>query len=227
MFAKYADVFHRVREMMVEFDIHRRGIRSKNVSMKSVPRHLFVDPPYQMDAYNDHPLPIGYGQTISQPFVVALMAEAAQIGKNDKVLEVGTGSGYSAAVLANLAKEVYTIENIPELAEAATARLFSLGYNNVHVKHGDGSVGWPEAGPFDAIIVTAAAPKVPPSLKVQLKPLGRLVIPVAAQDSGALGEALMRVTKIPSGGGFSQEYLTGVRFVPLVGKEGFPQPEEE
>jgi protein-L-isoaspartate(D-aspartate) O-methyltransferase len=155
------------------------------------------------------------------------MAEAAQIGKNDKVLEVGTGSGYSAAMLANLAQEVFTIENIPELAEAATARLFSLGYSNVRVKQGDGSVGWPEAGPFDAIIVTAAAPKVPPSLKIQLKPLGRLVIPVAAQDSGAQGEALMRVTKIPSGGGFSLEYLTGVRFVPLVGQEGFPKSEEE
>lgn len=207
--------------MMVEFDVQRRGIRNKAVldSLKNVPRHLFVSPTQQIDAYNDYPLPIGYGQTISQPFIVALMAEAAQIKKTDKVLEVGTDSGYGAAVLSNLAKNVYTVESIPELAKQAKHRLASLGYSNVKAKEGDGSVGWPEEGPYDAILVTASAPEVPNYLKLQLNDFGRLVLPVE--------KALVRVTRIP-GGGFSQEFLTGVRFVPLIGKGGYqtaPEPE--
>lgn len=223
MSTKCPDVFAKARSMMVEFDILRRGIRTNSVleSMKTVPRHLFVDPPYQTDAYNDHPLPIGHGQTISQPYIVALMAEAAQIKKTDKVLEIGTGSGYGAAVLSHLAKEVYTVENIPALADKARERLASLRYDNVHVKTADGSVGWPEAGPYDAIIVTAAAPKVPASLKTQLRDLGRLLVPVRIGGSALPGETLLRLTRIPGTGGFTQEYLTDTRFVPLVGKEGF------
>lgn len=226
---KGLDWFGKAREMMVDFDIARRGIRSKPVlaSMRSVPRHLFVDQPYRMDAYNDHPLPIGCNQTISQPFIVALMSEAAQIQKSDKVLEIGTGSGYGAAVLANLAREVYTVERNPELCRQAAARLSSLNYDNVHVKQRDGSVGLAEAGPYDAIIVTAAAPSVPPSLKKQLRELGRLVIPIRGSNSSQPGEALMRLTRIPGAGGFTSEFLTGVRFVSLIGQEGFPPTENE
>jgi protein-L-isoaspartate(D-aspartate) O-methyltransferase len=225
MASKCLDLFAKARSMMVEFDILRRGIRDQAVlnSMRIVPRHLFVDQSYQMDAYNDHPLPIGYGQTISQPFIVALMAEAAQIQKSDKVLEIGTGSGYGAAVLSHLAKEVYTVETIPELAEAARARLASLKYNNVQVKVGDGSVGWPEAGLYDVIVVTAAAPRIPFFLKMQLREFGRLLIPVRVGGSDLPGESLMRLTRIPGPtASFNEEYLTDTRFVPLVGQEGFP-----
>jgi protein-L-isoaspartate(D-aspartate) O-methyltransferase len=149
-------------------------------AMSAVPRHEFVPERLKAEAYADQPLPIGFGQTISQPFIVAVMTNLLRVGKNDVVLEIGTGSGYQAAVLANLARRVYTIEIIPGLAESATDRLRRLGYSNIETRLGDGYYGWTEAAPFDAIVVTAAATSVPPPLISQLKPGGRMVIPVGA-----------------------------------------------
>jgi protein-L-isoaspartate(D-aspartate) O-methyltransferase len=217
------DFAARERERMVVEDIQQRGIEDENVvnSMKSVPRHEFVDEEISREAYQDQPLPIGSDQTISQPYIVALMIEAAQLKPEDRVLEIGTGSGYSAAVMANIVNEVYTIESVPELAEKATATLQRLSYENVHVRHGDGTLGWPEEAPFNAIIVTAAAPRYPESLKAQLAYGGRMVIPVA---NGLLGETLMCVTKLADNE-FVEEALADVRFVPLLGREGYGEEE--
>ncbi len=180
-----------------------------------MPRHVFVPPDLVDEAYEDHPLSIGKGQTISQPYIVALMTEALELEGNEKVLEVGTGSGYQTAILAELAREVYSIERIPELARDAERRLEDLGYTNVHIKVGNGTLGWPEEAPFDAIMVTAGAPKVPGPLKAQLADGGRLVIPVGSE----FHQVLYRVKRQKDT--FSEEALTSCVFVPLVGEEGW------
>jgi protein-L-isoaspartate(D-aspartate) O-methyltransferase len=180
--------------------------------MNTVPRHAFVSERYEDQAYDDRPLPIGHGQTISQPFIVALMTDLLEVGPDDVVLEVGTGSGYQAAVLAHLVRDVHTIEIIPELAEQAAARLQSLGYANVHTHTGDGYYGVPDPAPYDAIVVTAAAHQVPPPLIQQLKPGGRMVIPVGG---GFALQHLMLVEKDADGGVRTRQTLP-VRFVPLT-----------
>ncbi len=181
-------------------------------AMNKVPRHRFVPADMEPHAYENRPLPIGNGQTISQPFIVALMTDLLDLKPADKVLEIGTGCGYQAAVLGELAREVYTIEIVAPLAEDAAARLAALGYRNVNARSGDGYQGWPEHAPFDAIIVTAAAPAVPPALIEQLKPGGRLVIPVGAQWSG---QQLLVIEKDADGKTTTRDVLA-VRFVPLT-----------
>jgi protein-L-isoaspartate(D-aspartate) O-methyltransferase len=168
------------RARMVAEQIQARDVNDPNVlkAMRIVPRHAFVRPGEQAYAYNDHPLPIGLGQTISQPYIVAFMTEALKLDSNDRVLEIGTGSGYQAAVCAEIAREVCTIEILEELAKSAAKKLKELGYRNVFVRAGDGYLGWPEKAPFDAIIGTAAAGRVPPPLIEQLKPGGRMILPV-------------------------------------------------
>lgn len=182
-------------------------------AVKRVPRHIFVDGQLKSRAYENNPLPIGSGQTISQPYIVALMTDLAEIGPGDKVLEVGTGSGYQAAVLAELANQVYSIEIVPELAAQAEKRLRELGYTNITTRQGDGYHGWPEEAPFDAIVVTAAADAVPPPLIDQLKPGGRLVIPVGAPYST---QELLMISKDREGALEATEILP-VAFVPLTG----------
>ena len=204
----------RLRNLMVEEQIAARGVKDTRVlaAMRKVPRHLFVPENLIPEAYDDTPLPIGYGQTISQPYIVALMTELLQLRGDEKVLEVGTGSGYQAAVLAELAREVYTIEIVEPLARQAAERLRELGYTNVHVRHGDGYDGWPEKAPFDGIIVTAAPEEIPKPLLDQLKPGGRLVIPV-----GAWSQDLLVVTK-SADGKITRRVVIPVRFVPMTGK---------
>jgi protein-L-isoaspartate(D-aspartate) O-methyltransferase len=201
------------RRRMVEDQIKARGVKDERVlqAMAKVPRHEFVPENLRASAYRDGALPIGQGQTISQPYVVALMTEEAGPKPGQRVLEVGTGSGYQAAVLAELVKEVYTVELLPELAGQARDRLKRLGYKNVHVRAGDGYKGWPEAAPFDAVVVTCGAEHVPEPLFEQLKPGGVLVIPVGK----AWGEQVLRViTKGPKGERRSRD-IAPVRFVPL------------
>ncbi|HDY66862.1 MAG TPA: protein-L-isoaspartate(D-aspartate) O-methyltransferase [Candidatus Scalindua sp.] len=199
---------------MVERQIVARGVRDKKVleAMESVPRHLFIPEEFRQYSYYDQPLPIGLGQTISQPYIVALMTEMLDVDNDDIILEIGTGSGYQAAVLSKIVKEVYTIEIIEDLGLQAEERLKSLGFNNVYVKIADGSLGWPDRAPFDAIIVTAAAEKIPDPLIKQLKSGGKMVIPV---DSSFLGQDLLIVEKDESGE-ISIEKTIPVRFVPLV-----------
>jgi protein-L-isoaspartate(D-aspartate) O-methyltransferase len=186
-------------------------------AFREVPRERFVDPGYEEFAYEDSPLPIGSGQTISQPFIVAAMIEAGAVKAGDTVLEVGAGSGYAAAVLSRIAARVYAIERHAALAETARTRLETIGYDNVEIRAGDGTKGWPEAAPFDAILVAAGGPEVPESLKQQLRIGGRLVIPVGTAEHG---QALLKVTR-ESETEFSSEDLGGVRFVPLIGAEGW------
>ncbi|MBI3399115.1 MAG: protein-L-isoaspartate(D-aspartate) O-methyltransferase [Deltaproteobacteria bacterium] len=207
--------FAKERQIMVEQDIKGRGIADKKILnvMLKVKRHLFVDKELQGQAYADHPLPIGEGQTISQPYVVALMTEALKLKPADRVLEIGTGSGYQAALLAEIVKEVYTIEIRKGLADMAAKRLKGLDYGNVNAKYGDGYFGWEEAAPFDAIIITAAANHIPPPLIKQLKDGGRLIIPLG---STFYYQTLTLVTK--QGKELSMEQLGGVSFVPMVGK---------
>ncbi|MCI0460704.1 MAG: protein-L-isoaspartate(D-aspartate) O-methyltransferase [Gemmataceae bacterium] len=201
------------RQQMVEEQLADRGIRSKRVLevMGKVPRHEFVAESVRSEAYHDRPLPIGQGQTISQPYIVGFMTEVADPQPGQRVLEIGTGSGYQAAVLAELAGEVYTIELLPELAEQARKRLERLGYSNVHVKAGDGYQGWPEKGPFDSIVVTCGAKEVPEPLFEQLKEGGKLVIPVGGPNEE---QSLLVVTKGPEGTREVRDLLP-VRFVPL------------
>ena len=208
------DRLARLRNRMVDEQIVARGVKDQRVlaAMRKVPRHLFVPENLIPEAYDDTPLPIGHGQTISQPYIVALMTELLQLSGDEKVLEVGTGSGYQAAVLGELAKEVYTIEIVEPLARQAAERLRELGYTNVHVRHGDGYDGWPEQAPFDGIIVTAAPEQIPKPLLEQLKPGGRLVIPV-----GAWSQDLLVVTKSPDGK-ITRQVVIPVRFVPMTGK---------
>ena len=202
------------RARMVETQIVARGVHDARVlaAMRSVPRHLFVDPAQGSQAYEDHPLPIAGNQTISQPYIVALMTELAEITPDEKVLEIGTGSGYQSAVLSRLAKEVYSIEIVPELARESAERLRRLGYSNVTVKEGDGYRGWEEHAPFGAIIVTAAPDRIPPPLLDQLATGGRLVIPV-----GSFFQELKVLSK-ESNGKISEKDILPVRFVPMTGE---------
>ncbi len=202
---------------MVRRQIAARGVRSPRVlaAMVRVPRHRFVPDALSGAAYDDGPLPVGNGQTISQPFIVALMTEAVGLHRTARVLEVGTGSGYQTAVLAELVREVHTIERLPDLAAAARERLDALGYGAVHYQVGDGSLGWPEQAPFDAIIVTAAAPDVPSALLGQLADGGRLVAPVG----GPVEQELIVQTR--QGARLVTRRLGPVRFVPLLGAQGF------
>ncbi|MDH3236772.1 MAG: protein-L-isoaspartate(D-aspartate) O-methyltransferase, partial [Alphaproteobacteria bacterium] len=213
------DEFSRLREDMVTDQVAARGVRSENVlnAMRKVPRERFLPKGMREFAYEDSPLPIDAGQTISQPYIVAFMAEALDLHGGERVLEIGTGSGYAAAVLAELAGDVYTIERIEELADSAKSTLAKLGYDNVHVLHGDGTLGWPEHAPFDGIVVTAGGPEVPESLQQQLRVGGRMVIPVGARRDV---QELVRVTRV-SETEFESEDLADVRFVPLVGAEGW------
>ena len=203
----------RAREAMVAEQIEQRGVRDARTlaAMRTVPRHLFVPPALQAEAYADHPLPIGHDQTISQPYIVAFMTEALRLRGGETVLEVGTGSGYQAAVLAEIAARVYTIEIVAPLAEEARERLKRLGYRNVEVRAGDGYAGWPEKAPFDAVMVTAAAPRVPEPLKQQLKDGGRLVIPVGDES-----QELVVLTR--TGTAYVEDRVLPVRFVPMTGK---------
>ena len=188
-------------------------------AMEAVPRHRFVPAQYAEDAYGDHPLPIGYGQTISQPYIVALMTQLLELKGHEKVLEIGAGSGYQAAILSLLAREVYTVERIPQLAEKARERLSELGYRNVHIRVGDGYEGWPEHAPYHAIIVTCAAEEIPPPLVEQLADGGRMVIPLG--ESG-WSQRLVLVRK--RGAELEQREIASVVFVPLV--RGVAQPPE-
>jgi len=200
------------REWMVKSQIVARGVTHEATlaAMRKVPRHRFVPPSQQMYAYEDEPLPIGQGQTISQPYIVAYMTEAIEPAKGMKVLEIGTGSGYQAAVLAEIVDEVYTIEIIKELGEQARQILTAMGYKNIHFKIGDGYMGWPAYAPFDAIVVTAAAPEVPPPLVNQLKEGGKMIIPVG----NSFSQELILVEKHQ--GKVIRQSLLPVRFVPFT-----------
>ncbi len=209
------DAYAEPRKQMVERDLRGRGIKDPRVlaAMSLVPRHLFVPRRHRSQAYQDRPVPIGKGQTVSQPYVVALMTELLKLKGNERVLEVGTGSGYQAAVLSQLAREVYTIEIIPSLAEGAKERLERLGYSNVQVKIGDGFFGWEEKGPYDGIVVTASAKKIPDPLWNQLQEGGHLIMPLGATHKT---QRLVRATKIK--GKRHVETITGVIFVPMTGE---------
>jgi protein-L-isoaspartate(D-aspartate) O-methyltransferase len=211
------DRFSAARRDMVETQIRRRGVADERVltAMRKVPRHRFVPEALCAQAYDDHPLPIGEDQTISQPYIVALMTEILELKATDRVLEIGTGSGYQAAVLAELAAQVYSIDRVASLADSAQRLLAALGYKNIHIRVGDGTLGWPEQAPFDAIMVTAGAPKIPRPLTEQLALGGRLVIPVGDRWSQTL--TLARQTK----DGLKFEYHGGCRFVRLIGKHGW------
>ncbi len=208
-----ADELADQRRRMVEAQIRARAVDSPRVlaAMEKVPRHLFVPDTLRAQAYDDYPLPIGEQQTISQPYIVALMTSLLDLEGDEKVLEIGTGSGYQAAVLAEVAGEVYTIEILEPLAERARTTLAALGYRNVHLRMGDGFAGWPEQAPFDAIVVTAAPPQVPQPLLDQLKVGGRLVIPV-----GRFFQDLLVYTRTQDG--FDKRNVIPVRFVPMTGE---------
>jgi protein-L-isoaspartate(D-aspartate) O-methyltransferase len=212
-----SDRFLRERERMVDRQLLRRGIADERVldAFRRVPREAFVRTELAKYAYDDSPLPIGEGQTISQPYVVALMTEAARVRPGARVLDVGTGSGYAAAILAELAGEVVTIERHAALADAARETLKGLGYTNVEVVEGDGSRGLLARAPYDAILVAAGAPNTPRSLKEQLADGGRLVIPITANEH----QDLLVITR--RGENYEEENLGGVRFVPLLGEEGW------
>lgn len=208
------------RERMVERDIAARGVRDPRVleAMRSVPRHRFVEPGQAESAYGDHPLPIGGGQTISQPYIVAHMTELVRPAPDDRVLEIGTGSGYQAAVLSPLVDHVYTVEIVPELAAGAAQVLAALGYDNVTVRQGDGWAGWPEHAPYDVIVVTAAPDQVPPALVKQLAPGGRMVIPVGPVHAV---QELRLIEKLESGE-LRDRRIAPVRFVPMTGNPDPP-----
>jgi protein-L-isoaspartate(D-aspartate) O-methyltransferase len=211
--AQRDDAYARQRREMVDVQIRQRGIRDARVleAMSRVPRHRFVREQDLAVAYGDHPIPIGLGQTISQPYIVAFMSEALALAPEHRVLEVGTGSGYQAAILGELAREVYTVEIVPELAERGRRVIAELGYKNVHVRAGDGYDGWPEHAPFDAVIVTAAPDHVPQPLVDQLKVGGRLVVPVGRET-----QELLVFTRTAAG--LREESRLPVRFVPLTRK---------
>ncbi|GAB4174448.1 MAG: protein-L-isoaspartate(D-aspartate) O-methyltransferase [Geothermobacteraceae bacterium] len=205
------------RRKMVEQQIRGRGISDPKVlaAMSEVPRHLFVEPALESQAYSDTPLPIGFRQTISQPYMVGFMTAALELTGEERVLEVGTGSGYQAAVLARIARRVYTVERIPELARRARRLFDQLGLANINLKVSDGTIGWAAEAPFDAIIVTAGSPSVPPEYLQQLADGGRLVIPVGSRE----GQVLKRIVR--TGESWEEENLLGCRFVPLVGQKGW------
>jgi len=207
------DQYKSLRETMVESQIAQRGIKDKSVldAMRKVPRHLLVPEKVRPYAYDDMPLPIGEGQTISQPYIVALMTELIKPNKDMKVLEIGTGSGYQAAVLAEIVREVYTIEIFESLGIRAERDLIALGYKNIHVRVGDGYKGWPEQAPFDAIIVTAAPEEIPQPLIDQLAEGGRMIIPV-----GEVGKVQQLILGEKSKGKFKTRFVSSVRFVPFL-----------
>ncbi len=208
------------RHEMVEHQIRSRGVRDRLVleALNNVPREVFLPDAMREFAYEDTPLPIAAGQTISQPYIVAFMIEALALEGGERVLEIGAGSGYAAAVLGKIAGEVYTVERVQELADHAKNRLEALDYRNIHVRCGDGTLGWAEHAPFDAIVVAAGGPAVPESFKAQLKIGGRLVIPVGIDSTS---QELVRITRA-SKTEFRSEDIADVRFVPLIGKEGWP-----
>ena len=210
------------RKRMVETQIIARGITDRRVidAMLKLPRHLFVQEAMASQAYNDTSLPIGERQTISQPYMVAIMTELLELVGNERVLEIGTGSGYQAALLSHLARRVYTIERIPSLASRARKLFDSLGLTNISMKIDDGSIGWAAEAPFDAIIVTAGAPEIPRALVGQLSPEGRLLVPVGDQDS-----QLLTLVRKSADGGFTVETSTPCRFVKLIGSEGWSAPD--
>ena len=207
------------RERMVAQQIEGRGIRDPAIlaAMREVPREAFVAEQYRDFAYDDGPLPLIEGQTISQPYVVALMIDSMHIGAGARVLEIGTGSGYAAAILSRSAGQVYSVERLEGLVDFARNNLNSLGYDNVHVLHGDGTLGWPEHAPYDGMVVAAGGPKVPQALKEQLVIGGRLVIPVGGEQRA---QRLVRVTRDEEDH-YSMETLSHVRFVPLIGAQGW------
>jgi len=211
--------YARLRELMVKTQLIPRGIKDKNVlnAMSKVPRHVFVSDALRYRAYDDSALPIGDGQTISQPYMVAVMTELLELDPKDKVLEIGTGSGYQAAVLAEIVSEVYTIERYESLIERAREKLLSLGYRNIFFRTGDGTLGWPEEAPFQKIIVTAGAPSVPPPLIEQLVEGGIIVIPVGSR----YGQSLMKGRKQKDS--LIEEYHVPCVFVPLVGEFGWQE----
>ena len=209
--------FTTARRRMVQTQIADRGVGDKRVlaAMRTIPRHAFLSKELWAEAYQDKPLPIGYGQTISQPYMVGLMSSLLELQGTEKVLEIGTGSGYQAAVLGALAAEVHSVERIPELAAAAQQKLAALHFDNVTVHVGDGSLGWPEAAPYDGILVTAGAPAFPPDLPEQLRDGGRLVIPVGDHWRQIL------MVWIKKGEGFEKKEILPVVFVPLKGAQGW------
>jgi len=211
--------FKKERLAMVEDQLRRRGIHDQRVleAMAKIPRHSFVSPEYQAAAYEDRPLPIGEGQTISQPYMVAVMTQSLELTGGERVLEIGTGSGYQTATLAELAKTIFTVERIQVLIQRAQKVLQNLGYENIFFLHGDGTKGWPENSPFAGIIVTAGAPEVPQMLTSQLADGGRLVIPVGPRYT----QTLYKVTR--KGNRFMEEDITGCVFVPLLGDFGWKE----
>lgn len=211
----------RLRERMVAQQIVARGVRSERVlaALRKVRREEYVPEDLRQYAYEDRPLPIGAGQTISQPYIVAFMLEALRLCGQERVLEIGSGSGYAAALLAECAAQVFTVERHAELASAARARLERGGYGNVQVRVADGTLGWPEAAPFDAIVIAASGPRVPQGLLRQLAPGGRLLMPVG---SSTQDQQLVRVMRAAAES-FVEEALSDVRFVPLVGAQGWPE----
>ena len=208
-----------LRRRMVEQQLKGRGISDRRVleAFRKVPRHAFVPPEFAAEAYADHPVAIGGGQTISQPYMVALMTSLLRLQGHERVLEIGTGSGYQAAILAELALEVYSVERLPELLSGVAQRLATLGYLNVHLSPGNGSLGWLEHAPYDGIIVTAAAPAIPDPLVQQLADGGRLVLPIGSADRQMLIVAERR------GAELRQRGVTGCLFVPLLGRYGWPE----
>jgi protein-L-isoaspartate(D-aspartate) O-methyltransferase len=211
--------FKKERLAMVEDQLRRRGIHDQRVleAMAKIPRHSFISPEYQAAAYEDRPLPIGEGQTISQPYMVAVMTQSLELTGGERVLEIGTGSGYQTATLAELAKTIFTVERIQVLIQRAQKVLQNLGYENIFFLHGDGTKGWPENSPFEGIIVTAGAPEVPQMLTSQLADGGRLVIPVGPRYT----QTLYKVTR--KGNRFMEEDITGCVFVPLLGDFGWKE----
>ena len=210
------DKYQKVRQRMVREQVVARGVTDQRViqAMINVPRHLFVPEAYERMAYEDRPLPIGEGQTISQPYIVALMTELLELNQNAKVLEIGTGSGYQAAVLAEIVKEVYSIEIVEILGQTASGLLTELGYKNISTKIGDGYKGWPEKAPFDAIIVTCAPSDIPKPLENQLKEGGKMIIPLG----GSIVQELILLEK--KGGELIKKSVAPVRFVPMVRQDG-------
>lgn len=211
--------FSQARRRMVETQIRARGVRDERVlaAMAETPREAFIPDINRARAYADAPIPIGDGQTASQPYIVALIAEALALKGDEKVLEIGSGSGYAAAILAGLARAVFAIERIEKLAQSSAEALRRIGAHNVRVRADDGTRGWPEEAPFDAILVSAGGPKIPEPLKAQLAVGGRMIMPLGR---AALAQALVRVTRT-STDEFTKEHLADVRFVPLIGEEGW------
>lgn len=202
---------------LADFLERRQGIRDQRVldAIAQLNRADFIPEKARSAATQDSPLPIGHGQTISQPYIVALMSQALKLQGNERVLEIGTGSGYQTAILAQLCREVYSVEIVPSLAESAKELLERLGFQNIHLRAGDGTLGWPEEAPFDAVIGTAAPESVPPQILGQLKPGGRMVMPVGPQGGN---QELLLITRVPAGGLPRVEHLLPVRFVPMMGE---------